>query len=330
MSKVLTVSIAAYNMESYIRQTLNSLIVPEILEKIEVLVVDDGGTDGTLAIAKEYETKYPITFHAIHKENGGYGSVINKSIELATGKYFKQLDGDDWFETETLLAYVKMLEQSDADIVLTQTIEYHEDSSTSQIKDVCAQEEEGSHLFTDASFNHFISMHSATIKTDILKNMKRRITEHCFYTDIELVYCPLSMFNSYYVWHKPVYIYRLGREGQSMSVSGIRKYYKDHERVFWKLVAIYKEIPNYEIAKKDLMLMRICKEIAAHFKYCCMMESKNMGYNEVTTFGYKLKRDFPEALQAAKKYSKFVRLMLMTNYKIYPILAYREMHRGKI
>ena len=95
MSKVLTVSIAAYNMESYIRQTLNSLIVPEILEKIEVLVVDDGGTDGTLAIAKEYETKYPITFHAIHKENGGYGSVINKSIELATGKYFKQLDGDD-------------------------------------------------------------------------------------------------------------------------------------------------------------------------------------------------------------------------------------------
>lgn len=41
MSKVLTVSIAAYNMESYIRQTLNSLIVPEILEKIEVLVVDD-------------------------------------------------------------------------------------------------------------------------------------------------------------------------------------------------------------------------------------------------------------------------------------------------
>ncbi len=130
------------------------------------------------------------------------------------------------------MAYVKLLEQSDADIVLTQTIEYHEDSSTSQIKDVCAQEEEGRHLFTDASFDHFISMHSATIKTDILKNMKRRITEHCFYTDIELVYCPLSMFNSYYVWHKPVYIYRLGREGQSMSVSGIRKYYKDHERVF--------------------------------------------------------------------------------------------------
>lgn len=73
---------------------------------------------------------------------------------------------------------------------------------------------------------------------------------------------------------------------------------------FGNLLQYIMEIPNYEIAKKDLMLMRICKEIAAHFKYCCMMESKSMGYDELTTFGYKLKRDFPEALQAAKKYSK--------------------------
>jgi glycosyltransferase involved in cell wall biosynthesis len=122
MEKILTISIAAYNVEGYIRQTLNSLIAPEILDKLEVFVVDDGGNDGTLAIAKEYEAKYPGTFHAVHKENGGYGSTINYSVEHATGKFFKQLDGDDWFQTDNLVALVKVLETLDTDCVYTQTI----------------------------------------------------------------------------------------------------------------------------------------------------------------------------------------------------------------
>ena len=68
MEKLLTISIAAYNVEGYIRNTLDSLIVPEILDKLEVFIVDDGGNDNTLQIAREYESKYPETFHAVHKE----------------------------------------------------------------------------------------------------------------------------------------------------------------------------------------------------------------------------------------------------------------------
>ena len=66
MGKLLTISIAAYNVEEYIRNTLDSLIVPEILDKLEVFIVDDGGNDDTLQIAREYEAKYPETFHAVH------------------------------------------------------------------------------------------------------------------------------------------------------------------------------------------------------------------------------------------------------------------------
>ncbi len=102
MEKLLTISIAAYNVEGYIRNTLDSLIVPEILDKLEVFIVDDGGNDNTLQIAREYESKYPETFHAVHKENGGYGSTVNYSIAHATGKYFKLLDGDDWYLSRNL------------------------------------------------------------------------------------------------------------------------------------------------------------------------------------------------------------------------------------
>ena len=88
MEKILTISIAAYNVGDYIKNTLDSLVVPEVMDKLEVFIVDDGGTDETLKIAKEYEEKYPETFHAVHKENGGYGSTVNYSIAHATGKYF--------------------------------------------------------------------------------------------------------------------------------------------------------------------------------------------------------------------------------------------------
>lgn len=79
------------------------------MDCLEVLIIVDGGNDKTLEIAKEYESKYPNTFKAVYKENGGYGSTINKGIELATGKYFKQLDGDDWFDTNNLEKYVMNL-----------------------------------------------------------------------------------------------------------------------------------------------------------------------------------------------------------------------------
>ena len=55
MEKILTVTIPSYNVEKYLKQTLDSFLAEEILEEIEVLIVDDGSKDGTAAIGKEYE-----------------------------------------------------------------------------------------------------------------------------------------------------------------------------------------------------------------------------------------------------------------------------------
>ena len=69
MQKILTISIAAYNVEKYIRCALNSLLICEdLLNLLEIFVIDDGGSDSTLSIAKEYERKYPGIIYAVHKE----------------------------------------------------------------------------------------------------------------------------------------------------------------------------------------------------------------------------------------------------------------------
>lgn len=58
-------------------------------EDVEILIVDDGSTDATAAIADEYAEKYPSIVKAIHKENGGHGSAVNTGIENAAGLVFQ-------------------------------------------------------------------------------------------------------------------------------------------------------------------------------------------------------------------------------------------------
>lgn len=84
-----------------------------------MIIEDDGSTDRTFDIAKKYEKLYPDVYKAVHKENGGYGSTINNSIKLANGKYFKQLDGDDWFDTEHLEDFLSWLLKVNSDFVIT-------------------------------------------------------------------------------------------------------------------------------------------------------------------------------------------------------------------
>ena len=65
MGKILSVSVAAYNLESMIRQCLDSFLDKDVLDRVEVLVTDDGSTDHTREIVAEYETKYPGSFKLI-------------------------------------------------------------------------------------------------------------------------------------------------------------------------------------------------------------------------------------------------------------------------
>mgnify|MGYP002624493917 CR=1 FL=1 len=93
MNKTLTIVVPTYNMDRYLERCLDSLILPEMLmERLEVLVVNDGSKDKSSEIAHSYEKKYPQTFRVIDKENGNYGSCVNRGLKEATGKYIKNLD----------------------------------------------------------------------------------------------------------------------------------------------------------------------------------------------------------------------------------------------
>lgn len=319
MEKLLTVSVAAYNVAEYIRGTLNSVLHPDCIDALEILVVDDGGTDETLSIVKEYEKKYPNTVFGIHKENGGYGSVINTSIQRATGKYFKQLDGDDWFVTENLPAFLELLRSVDADYVVTPMRMVDESDGSEVIRDYFEETQSGVYPFDEMDFQAISPMHCSCFRTKLLQDHNITITEHCFYTDVELVNRPLPYFESICISHLPLYVYRIGREGQSVSKTGVRKHYKEHETVFWNLLEIYQSLSDTQTAKRQFLRQRLVKEIAAQMKFYCYLERGKDPHGEMKAFGTRLRREAPELLKAAMSYSRFVKLMVLSNYAAYYI-----------
>ena len=84
--KVLTVAIPCYNSEAYMKKALDHALVGG--DDVEVLVVDDGSTDGTLEVAQDYERRYPGVIRVIHQENKGHGGAVNTALAEAQGIYF--------------------------------------------------------------------------------------------------------------------------------------------------------------------------------------------------------------------------------------------------
>ena len=116
--KVISFIIPSYNVERYLNTALTSFITSDedINNQIEVIVVDDGSSDGTADIAQTYIERFPDMFRLIQKENGGHGSTINVGSKEAKGRFFKVVDADDWVVTENLSAYIRFLQNTEADV----------------------------------------------------------------------------------------------------------------------------------------------------------------------------------------------------------------------
>ncbi len=93
--KKLSIIIPVYDVENYLAKCLDSVIYPD-LKGYEVIAVNDGSTDSSSKIAREYEKKYPEIIKVIDKENGGLGSARNAGLEVSQGEYVQFLDSDDW------------------------------------------------------------------------------------------------------------------------------------------------------------------------------------------------------------------------------------------
>lgn len=328
MDKILSISIASYNVEAYLEECLESFVNSKVMDELEVLVIDDGSSDSSPEIAQWYAEKFPDTFRLIRKENGGHGSTINKGIEVASGKYFKVVDGDDWVNTGNLIRLVEKLKTVDSDIVATNYtwINCETKLPEKRQEDPFRDLEYGrEYQFDEIADRTIIDMHAMAVKTELLRKMNEKIDEHTFYVDVEYILFPIPYVKTVLFLEEDVYQYRLGMPGQSMSIKKMQKNLKNHLKVLFRINDYCEKMKDKATpAQMNYMNRIVAQTLVSQIKiYISFPLDRKMKKNiiKLDSYFYHHNRDAYD-----KVANRAVWLLRRTNYRLYPlaVLAFKN------
>lgn len=194
MDKILTIIVPTYNMESYLPFCLSSLLVGKLMDSLDVVIINDGSKDSSSIIAHQYSFSYPNTFRVIDKENGNYGSCVNRGLIEAKGKYVKILDADDRFDTKSLQIIMEILLEIDVDLVLTDYVKVNMKNKEIERTRYDVQRNK---ILDFQLMSCFPEMHGVMYKTDNLRRINYRQTEGISYTDQEWIFEPMISVKSF-------------------------------------------------------------------------------------------------------------------------------------
>lgn len=278
MEKLLTLVIPTYNMEKYLQRCLDSLLISDqqVFHKLEVLIVNDGSKDASSAIGHQYESKFPEVFRVIDKENGNYGSCINRGVDESTGLFFKILDADDWYSTDGLASLLQEIDKwKDGVDALFTEFTYHDFYNNTktlyQFKEVDYQ-----HAFylkdipMVGTANEFmLKMYSLTIKTDILRKIGLRLDTGISYTDNEFMYFPYHQIGKAVFLQVNVYQYFIGRDDQTVSLANSMRHINDVYIIAQRLLEDYKQIKDIDMSEhvrnvKEYFVVKCCMGYVNH------------------------------------------------------------------
>lgn len=271
MNKQLTIIIPIYNTQEYLRKCLESLIINEnLMPLVEVLLIIDGSPDNSLSIAQEYEAKYPNTFRVINKENGGYGSVLQRGIQEAKGKYCKVLDSDDWYDTTDFERLVNLLQGYDYDVVVTDYVREFVFENRSELFTLPnVKKEQVYDLDKDIMQleGDVFMMHRLAYKTDVVRKANITFPTKISYTDTLFAVIPLFFAKDLIYLDLKIYRYFIGRDGQTIAPETIKKNRRQTQQVIINYYEKYLEYKNIlSPTKKKYILNDIKSYIQIYFR----------------------------------------------------------------
>jgi len=125
MVDLISVIIPVYNVEPYLKKCLDS-VVTQTYKEIEIILVDDGSTDGSGPICDEYATQ-DKRIRVIHKRNGGLSDARNVGLDRCSGRYVTFIDSDDYVASDYVERLYRILVEYNADIAVCDYFEFYGD-----------------------------------------------------------------------------------------------------------------------------------------------------------------------------------------------------------
>lgn len=254
--KQLTIAVPSYNMEKLLPQCLDSLADERFFDALEVIIVNDGSADHTAQIAQRYVERFPQIFSLVNKENGGHGSAVNAALDRAKGRYFRIVDADDWVNTENMAQLLKILEATDADMILDEKTEVDMTSGKQTYFSFPESMPSGETVAFEAvsgnEYRYHMALHTMSVKRELLEKHHIRLLEKTFYVDSQFILMATAFVQTALVLRMGIYFYRVGNAAQSVYYLNYVKRYAEHDRVVSACLEFFKE-GDYGEARRNFV-----------------------------------------------------------------------------
>lgn len=322
----LSIVVPSYNVAEYLTHGISTLVNQKYANELEIIIVNDGSKDNTAQVAAELMQRFnnpeaPIIL-LIDKENGGHGSTINAGLQIATGKYFKVMDGDDWYDSAELEKLIALLNSETSDIVL---MDYMEDRANPselcayslydfmspglqyRFDDIC----EGEYGFKQ--FGPIIA--TACFNTKMLQDTRFKLSEHCFYVDIEFDVYTIIKAQTIVYYPLNVYRYFIGRDGQSISKSSFIRNKKNHRKIISNVLTYLDEHPELSSAKRSYVINNLVVPISkTHYMITTEWQKDSKDFMEFDNLLSKWQNIYNDPIIA----TNFIKLHRKTKGKLLP------------
>lgn len=272
--KILSIAIPCYNSQDYMEKCIRSLLPGG--DDVEIIVVDDGSSDNTAAIADKYQARFPGIVKAVHQPNGGHGEAVNTGIKNATGLFFKVVDSDDWVNQaayEKILSTLKELVETGQglDLLISNFVYEKEGAKHKKIMRYKGLLPEN-RIFGWKDTKHFrttkyLLMHSVIFRTRLLRDSGLVLPKHTFYVDNLYVFEPLPLVKNMYYLDVNFYRYYIGRADQSVNEEIMIKRVDQQIFVTRKMLDFIanRKFPNKKLAAYMINYMSIIMGVTSVF-----------------------------------------------------------------
>lgn len=317
--ELLTIIVPVYKVEAYIKKCLDSLIIaPELMEKMDVLIINDGTPDRSAEISREYVKRFPGVFRQIDKENGGHGSVWNLGLKEAKGKYTRFLDSDDWLENLDL--FIEKLELCDADLVITPTICHLPKGKQWKLK---IKDMEYDRVYDADTFDwlhnrthrNYVLHHSCTYKTELLSQYLPLFLEKQPYDDMILGPAAIIAAKSLVAYDFELYHYLMDRPEQSISDEVFNKNIQAKIKSQKQVIEF---VESHSVNANSSKAVFFCNQLPKMYSF---------GYKTFVRLPYKEAKSYTEEWDAWRMgrspsvKNKWVRLYKLIPYRLFRIIV---------
>lgn len=245
MPKV-SVIVPVYNTEKYLEKCLMSL-AKQSLQDIEIIVVNDGSTDGSQNIIESFIKKYPDKFILVNKKNGGLSDARNYGMQYAKGEFLSFVDSDDYIDDSCLEEMYKKAKENNLELIECDFIwEFPEKSKIDIGREYKTKED----YFI---FGRVLACNKL-FKTDIIKQNDLKFPNGMRYEDIEFFYKYISFIKKSGIVQKPFYHY-VQRDSSIINVQNEKT--EDIFKVLQNVVDFYKERGLFETNFENLEYLYI-------------------------------------------------------------------------